>query len=177
MFFFRLHPPPAPYVSISSSSVSSSLSSSSSSSSSLSSTSCLAFPSPPVAMATTACLLPVLPGRTPGPMAGVVSIPTVCPTVGLTTSQHKACPTVTQNGVNLSTGATTAAATAAAVVALGAGRRRKARTVFSDSQLNGLEKRFESQRYLSTPERIELATRLGLSETQVSSSHAFGDSK
>lgn len=46
-------------------------------------------------------------------------------------------------------------------------RRRKARTVFSDHQLNGLEKRFESQRYLSTPERMELANNLGLSETQV----------
>ncbi|XP_016994204.2 brain-specific homeobox protein [Drosophila takahashii] len=46
-------------------------------------------------------------------------------------------------------------------------RRRKARTVFSDPQLSGLEKRFEGQRYLSTPERVELATALGLSETQV----------
>ncbi|XP_020804792.1 brain-specific homeobox protein [Drosophila serrata] len=46
-------------------------------------------------------------------------------------------------------------------------RRRKARTVFSDPQLSGLEKRFEAQRYLSTPERVELATALGLSETQV----------
>ncbi|XP_055331241.1 brain-specific homeobox protein homolog [Paramacrobiotus metropolitanus] len=46
-------------------------------------------------------------------------------------------------------------------------RRRKARTVFSDHQLNGLEKRFESQRYLSTPERVELANSLSLSETQV----------
>uniref|UniRef100_A0A8R1IJK8 Homeobox domain-containing protein n=1 Tax=Caenorhabditis japonica TaxID=281687 RepID=A0A8R1IJK8_CAEJA len=45
--------------------------------------------------------------------------------------------------------------------------RRKARTVFSDQQLQGLEKRFESQRYLSTPERIELANALNLSETQV----------
>lgn len=49
-------------------------------------------------------------------------------------------------------------------------RRRKARTVFSDSQLSGLEKRFEIQRYLSTPERVELATALSLSETQVSRS-------
>lgn len=47
-------------------------------------------------------------------------------------------------------------------------RRRKARTVFSDQQLTGLEKRFEIQRYLSTPERVELATELRLSETQVS---------
>ncbi|XP_077564847.1 homeobox protein BarH-like 1 [Haemaphysalis longicornis] len=46
-------------------------------------------------------------------------------------------------------------------------RRRKARTVFSDQQLHGLEKRFELQRYLSTPERLELATALSLSETQV----------
>lgn len=46
-------------------------------------------------------------------------------------------------------------------------RRRKARTVFSDQQLNGLEKRFEVQRYLSTPERVELANQLSLSETQV----------
>ncbi|KAK1156043.1 hypothetical protein AOXY_G26125 [Acipenser oxyrinchus oxyrinchus] len=46
-------------------------------------------------------------------------------------------------------------------------RRRKARTVFSDSQLSGLEKRFEVQRYLSTPERVELASTLSLSETQV----------
>ena len=46
-------------------------------------------------------------------------------------------------------------------------RRRKARTVFSDHQLGGLERRFEAQRYLSTPERIELATTLNLSETQV----------
>ena len=46
-------------------------------------------------------------------------------------------------------------------------RRRKARTVFSDAQLNGLEKRFDTQKYLSTPERIELASQLSLSETQV----------
>ncbi|PSN48758.1 hypothetical protein C0J52_05189 [Blattella germanica] len=45
-------------------------------------------------------------------------------------------------------------------------RRRKARTVFSDHQLTGLEKRFEAQRYLSTPERVELANALNLSETQ-----------
>ncbi|TPP58261.1 ANTP class homeobox transcription factor ANTP72 [Fasciola gigantica] len=46
-------------------------------------------------------------------------------------------------------------------------RRRKARTVFSDHQLLGLENRFETQHYLSTPERIELASQLSLSETQV----------
>jgi hypothetical protein len=33
--------------------------------------------------------------------------------------------------------------------------------------LAGLERRFEAQRYLSTPERVELATALNLSETQV----------
>lgn len=39
--------------------------------------------------------------------------------------------------------------------------------VFSDHQLHGLERRFEKQRYLSTPERVELAHALHLSETQV----------
>nr|CDS28833.1 brain specific homeobox [Hymenolepis microstoma] len=47
------------------------------------------------------------------------------------------------------------------------GRRRKARTVFSDTQLSQLEQRFKSQQYLSTPERLEIASSLGLSETQV----------
>jgi hypothetical protein len=51
-------------------------------------------------------------------------------------------------------------------------RRRKARTVFSDQQLSGLEKRFETQKYLSTPERVELANSLGLSETQVQAKHS-----
>lgn len=48
-------------------------------------------------------------------------------------------------------------------------RRRKARTVFSDGQLEGLERKFKEQRYLSTPERIELAAQLNLSDTQVTS--------
>jgi len=58
-------------------------------------------------------------------------------------------------------------------------RRRKARTVFSDQQLNGLEQRFGSQKYLSTPERVELASQLNLTETQVNAvalhvqTHAF----
>ncbi|CAG0884958.1 unnamed protein product [Cyprideis torosa] len=46
-------------------------------------------------------------------------------------------------------------------------RRRKARTVFSDRQLHGLESRFQAQRYLSTPERMDLANALNLTETQV----------
>ncbi|XP_063714686.1 brain-specific homeobox protein-like [Symsagittifera roscoffensis] len=48
-------------------------------------------------------------------------------------------------------------------------RRRKARTVFSDGQLHGLERKFQQQRYLSTPERIEIATQYNLTETQASS--------
>eukprot|EP00116_Pleurobrachia_bachei_P007783 sb/3468045/ len=46
-------------------------------------------------------------------------------------------------------------------------RRRKARTVFSDDQLQGLERKFKMQKYLSVPERMELAAMLALSETQV----------
>lgn len=46
-------------------------------------------------------------------------------------------------------------------------KRRKARTVFSDQQLHGLERRFDVQRYLSTPERYDLAAELNLTETQV----------
>ena len=56
---------------------------------------------------------------------------------------------------------------AGAEASLKACRRRKARTVFSDHQLTGLEKRFNAQRYLSTPERVELANALHLTETQV----------
>ena len=52
-------------------------------------------------------------------------------------------------------------------------RRRKARTVFSDHQLNGLEKRFDGQKYLSTPERVELANALNLSEAQVMENSIF----
>ena len=38
---------------------------------------------------------------------------------------------------------------------------------YKDMQLIGLEKRFENQKYLSTPDRIQLAESLGLSQLQV----------
>ncbi|CAH0549522.1 unnamed protein product [Brassicogethes aeneus] len=41
------------------------------------------------------------------------------------------------------------------------------KTKFCPAYTHGLEKRFSSQRYLSTPERVELASALSLSETQV----------
>eukprot|EP00105_Crassostrea_gigas_P006035 XP_011419824.1 PREDICTED: homeobox protein ceh-30-like isoform X2 [Crassostrea gigas] len=44
---------------------------------------------------------------------------------------------------------------------------RKARTAFTDQQLNNLEKHFARQKYLSVQDRLELATKLGLSDTQV----------
>ncbi|XP_069119136.1 homeobox protein BarH-like 1 [Argopecten irradians] len=44
---------------------------------------------------------------------------------------------------------------------------RRSRTVFTDPQLIGLEKRFEAQKYLSTPERLDLADSLGLTQIQV----------
>ena len=46
-------------------------------------------------------------------------------------------------------------------------KARKARTAFTDGQLNALEKSFERQKYLSVQDRMELAARLGLSDTQV----------
>ncbi|CAF1469303.1 unnamed protein product [Adineta steineri] len=46
-------------------------------------------------------------------------------------------------------------------------RCRRTRTVFSDAQLISLEKRFETQKYLSTSDRIELADMLHLSQLQI----------
>ena len=46
-------------------------------------------------------------------------------------------------------------------------RQRKARTAFSDGQLQLLEATFEQHKYLSVEERGSLAKRLGLSDTQV----------
>ncbi|CAL8333018.1 unnamed protein product [Arctogadus glacialis] len=46
-------------------------------------------------------------------------------------------------------------------------RPRKARTAFTDHQLSQLEHSFESQRYLSVQDRMELAASLKLSDTQV----------
>lgn len=44
---------------------------------------------------------------------------------------------------------------------------RKARTAFTDHQLNSLEKHFERQKYLSVQDRMELAAKLSLTDTQV----------
>ncbi|KPM11541.1 homeobox protein BarH-like protein 1-like protein [Sarcoptes scabiei] len=44
---------------------------------------------------------------------------------------------------------------------------RRNRTVFTELQLMGLERRFDSQKYLSTPDRTDLATALGLTQLQV----------
>ncbi|XP_077989948.1 uncharacterized protein LOC144444408 [Glandiceps talaboti] len=44
---------------------------------------------------------------------------------------------------------------------------RRSRTVFTEIQLVGLEKRFDKQKYLSTPDRMELSESLGLTQLQV----------
>nr|XP_039268323.1 homeobox protein BarH-like 1 [Styela clava] len=44
---------------------------------------------------------------------------------------------------------------------------RRSRTVFTEVQLLGLEKRFDKQKYLSTPDRVELAEALSLTQLQV----------
>ncbi|CAH1787058.1 unnamed protein product [Owenia fusiformis] len=46
-------------------------------------------------------------------------------------------------------------------------KQRKARTAFTDHQLNCLERNFERQKYLSVQDRMELASQLNLSDTQV----------
>lgn len=46
-------------------------------------------------------------------------------------------------------------------------RKRKLRTVFTEKQLEGLEIKFSEKKYLSVPDRMELASRLELTETQV----------
>lgn len=46
-------------------------------------------------------------------------------------------------------------------------RYRRARTVFTQTQLRAFEKRFEKQKYLNTQERYDLARSLGLSALQV----------
>ncbi|KAL7647655.1 UNVERIFIED_CONTAM: hypothetical protein RMT77_001263 [Armadillidium vulgare] len=46
-------------------------------------------------------------------------------------------------------------------------KQRKARTAFSDQQLQTLEKSFERQKYLSVQDRMELAAKLNLTDTQV----------
>ncbi|CAD6187352.1 unnamed protein product [Caenorhabditis auriculariae] len=50
---------------------------------------------------------------------------------------------------------------------LGSKKARKARTIFTDKQLQELETTFEKQKYLSVQDRMELAHRMGLSDTQV----------
>lgn len=46
-------------------------------------------------------------------------------------------------------------------------KQRKARTAFTDHQLQTLEKSFERQKYLSVQDRMELAAKLSLTDTQV----------
>ncbi|KAL3101397.1 hypothetical protein niasHT_021515 [Heterodera trifolii] len=49
----------------------------------------------------------------------------------------------------------------------GGKKARKARTIFTDKQLQELETMFGSQKYLSVQDRVSLAQRMGLTDTQV----------
>uniref|UniRef100_A0A914QAS7 Homeobox domain-containing protein n=1 Tax=Panagrolaimus davidi TaxID=227884 RepID=A0A914QAS7_9BILA len=49
----------------------------------------------------------------------------------------------------------------------GGKKARKARTIFTDKQLQELETTFDRQKYLSVQDRMDLAHRMGLSDTQV----------
>merc|ERR1712060_694462 len=59
-----------------------------------------------------------------------------------------------------------AAAAAAGFTTFGK-KCRRSRTVFSEEQLLALEKTFEKRKYLSTPDRANLAESLGLTQVQV----------
>jgi homeobox protein Nkx-3.2 len=48
-----------------------------------------------------------------------------------------------------------------------ASRKKRSRAAFSHAQVFELERRFSVQRYLSGPERTELAKTLRLTETQI----------
>ncbi len=50
-------------------------------------------------------------------------------------------------------------------------KQRKARTAFTDYQLQTLERSFEKQKYLSVQDRQELAAKLNLTDTQVKTWH------
>ena len=55
-------------------------------------------------------------------------------------------------------------------VGVGAGGKRKkswTRAVFSNLQRKGLEKRFQIQKYITKPDRRQLAASLGLTDAQV----------
>ncbi|KAM9299103.1 homeobox protein BarH-like 2 [Gastrophryne carolinensis] len=52
-------------------------------------------------------------------------------------------------------------------VAPRAKKPRRSRTIFTEMQLMGLEKKFQKQKYLSTPDRLDLAQSLGLTQLQV----------
>ena len=46
-------------------------------------------------------------------------------------------------------------------------KKKKARTTFTSRQLSELEKKFQMKKYLSPAERVEIATLLNVTETQV----------
>ena len=52
---------------------------------------------------------------------------------------------------------------------MGSGKRKKSwtRAVFSHLQRKGLEKRFQMQKYITKPDRRQLAASLGLTDAQV----------
>ena len=51
-------------------------------------------------------------------------------------------------------------------------KMRKPRTIYSSLQIQQLERRFQRTQYLALPERAELASTLGLTQTQVGSRFA-----
>lgn len=53
-------------------------------------------------------------------------------------------------------------------------KMRKPRTIYSSLQIQQLERRFQRTQYLGLPDRAELASNLGLTQTQVGSTCLVG---
>ena len=88
------------------------------------------------------------------------------------TGSNSTIPGVTVTGIGLHSLPNTAFPLPAtfpwAAAARGKPRRgMMRRAVFSDAQRQGLEKRFQIQKYISKPDRKKLAEKLGLKDSQV----------
>lgn len=92
----------------------------------------------------------------PSPQGRVSSLPLLSPQHSFTSE-----PTPSETPVSISSESETEHSTPRLK------KPRRSRTIFTELQLLGLEKKFQKQKYLSTPDRLDLAQSLGLTQLQV----------